>query len=76
MTIKEMTAKGGRSTLKRYGKDHFSKLGKKGWESRRKKDPDYGKKLSIKGVEARRNKQNSASKSAVDVIADAIGGVS
>ncbi len=57
MDHKKISSKGGRTTKKRYGKQHFSDIGKKGGESKLKMyGIDYFKQLSQKGVEARRKK--------------------
>lgn len=52
--IIEFSAKGGKTTLKRHGKDHYARAGRKGYESKIAKDPDYFKKLAQKREEAKR----------------------
>lgn len=37
LTLKEFRSKGGKSTKKKYGREHYSAIGKKGMESRWKK---------------------------------------
>lgn len=67
--FQEMVKKGGESTKAKYGRDHYSKMGKKTVENRRKQDPDYFKRLAQFGLEARRKKklsqQTSSNNSAV-----------
>lgn len=38
ITIKEFATMGGKATLKKHGKEYFSKLAKKRWEDKKTKD--------------------------------------
>lgn len=60
MTLPEFQSLGGKTTLNRHGKKHFSEAGKKGALAKIQKDPDYYKKLSRAGVEARLKKKAEA----------------
>ena len=54
---KEFSSRGGKQTLKKYGRKHFVDIGIKGAEARLKKyGKDYFKKLSAFGVAARKAK--------------------
>ncbi|MEK7180317.1 MAG: hypothetical protein AAB706_02480 [Patescibacteria group bacterium] len=51
--------KGGNKTLEKYGREHFSAIGKRGAEAKvRIFGPDYFTKLSALGVAARKAKLN------------------
>ena len=57
MDHKLVSARGGRATKRKYGKKHFSELGKRGGASKLKMyGLDYFKRLSALGVEARKKK--------------------
>ncbi len=72
MDHRKISSRGGTSTAKRYGKDHYSELGKKGAEARLAKyGTEYYKELSRKGVEARRRKAEEK-KSLTEKIVDFI----
>lgn len=45
-------AQGGNALKKKYGKKHFSQLGKKSYAAQSSRDPEYGKRLSRNGVRA------------------------
>jgi uncharacterized protein len=54
----EFSSRGGKTTLAKYGPDHFSDIGKKGAKSKLKKfGVDYYDRLSKAGVAARKAKQ-------------------
>jgi len=54
----EVASRGGRATLLKYGKEHFSKLGAKSAKVRKNKfGSDYYKRLSMSGVAARKEKR-------------------
>lgn len=55
---KEIATRGGKTTLAKYGPDHFSKIGKSGAKSKlRKYGPDYFIRLSKAGIAARKAKE-------------------
>lgn len=63
LTAEEMRKKAGYSTKKKYGAEHYRKMGKKGQVSiLAKYGPDYYQKLAKKGLAARlaksKNKDN------------------
>jgi len=61
LTHKEVSSRGGRTTLERRGRDYFQELSRKAVESLKNKvDPDYYKRLSKMGVEARKRKREAA----------------
>lgn len=63
MNQSEIWKLGGLSVLKKYGKAHFSKMGKMGARIQKKLyGPDYYKKLSAAGVKARQEKAKRACK--------------
>jgi hypothetical protein len=62
----EISRKGGNTTMARYGREHFARLGKKGAETKiRIYGPDYFKKLSALGLAARRKRALDNTKQAV-----------
>ena len=67
LSHRQITRKGGLSTLARHGIDHFKKIGKKGSETVLEKyGPDYYRKLSQAGVRARIKKYNEMHKIPLD----------
>jgi hypothetical protein len=73
MDHKAISSKGGKKTLKKYGKGHFGKMGVKGGKAKLKMyGIDYFKKISALGVLARKKKAKQKSKSIVQKIADVI----
>ncbi len=56
MNHKKISSKGGKTTFEKYGPDHFAEMGRKGAESKLKKDPEYFRKLSIMAQEARKKR--------------------
>lgn len=57
VTHKAISKRGGKSTLRKYGKKHFSEIRKKGNKTILKKyGKDYYKKLSKLAVKARKKK--------------------
>jgi len=57
---KEIAVRGGKTTLAKYGPDHFSKIGKAGAKAKLKKyGPDYFIRLSKAGIAARKVKAES-----------------
>lgn len=53
----EFSSRGGKTTLAKYGADHFSDIGKRGAKSKLKKfGVDYFSRLSKAGVAARKAK--------------------
>lgn len=63
LSHKQITSKGGNTTLARHGIEHFKKIGKKGSETvLQKYGPDYYKKLSQAGMKARIAKYNEKQK--------------
>lgn len=74
MDHKIISARGGKKTLKRFGKKHFSEIGKLGGAAKLKKyGTDYFKNISAKGVAARRakaEKKKSLLQHVVDVFTD------
>ncbi len=72
LTHKQFSSRGGKKTFKRYGKKHFSEIGKKGVKAKIKKyGTDYFIKLSQAGVAARKAKRD-ANRSLVEKIVDVI----
>jgi len=72
LTQIEFARIGGNKVLKKYGKKHFSEMGKKGAMANIKKyGTDFFKKLSLAGVEARKAKRD-ASRTVIEKIKDAI----
>jgi len=72
MDHREVSAKGGRATKRKYGKAYFSELGKRGGQANLTMyGVDYFKKLSAKGVEARKKKAD-AKKSLVQRVVENI----
>lgn len=60
MTLKEFSSRGGLTTKKRHGKEHYQKLAKNMNESiKRKYGDDYYKRLSAAGVAARKKKKQA-----------------
>lgn len=54
MNHKEICSTGGKSTLKKYGKEHFSEMGKKGANTLKEKyGKDYYSKIS-KGIKLKK----------------------
>lgn len=59
----EFSRRGGKTTLAKYGKDHFKDIGKRGAKAKVKKyGPDYFQRISKAGVMARKAKRDSARK--------------
>ena len=57
MTHKEWASKGGKATLKKYGKDHFRDIGRMGSQLLKLRyGPDYFKKIR-KGIKPSREPQ-------------------
>lgn len=55
---KDVSKKGGQSTLEKHGKEHFATMGKLGSKKQREMYGDeYYKKLSQAGVEGRKRKR-------------------
>lgn len=53
----EFSSRGGKTTLAKYGKDHFRTIGKRGAKTKLKKfGVDYYERLSKAGVAARQRK--------------------
>jgi hypothetical protein len=60
LTHKEVSSRGGSTTSKKYGKEHFKDLQKKSHQAVLKKyGSDFYKNMSKKGVEAKRKKQQA-----------------
>lgn len=57
MSLTDFARSGGTATMNKYGKTHFSKIGKKGAAKLKRTDPEYFQKLSAAGVAARLHKQ-------------------
>ena len=72
MDHKEVSAKGGRKTMRKYGKKHFSKIGKRGAKAKLAKyGTEYFTNLSRLGVEARKKKA-LAKKGIIERVVEAV----
>jgi uncharacterized protein len=72
MDSKIISSRGGKKTLKRYGRSHFQEMGKRSVEVRKEKyGSEFYVELSRKGVEARRKKAE-AKKNIVERVIDSI----
>ena len=64
----EVSRKGGKAVVEKYGPAYMGELGKKGATSKLEKDPDYFKKLAKLGVEGRLKKKEKTSGNLVEVL--------
>lgn len=65
----EVASRGGKTTLAKYGKEYFSKLGARSAKIRLKKfGSDYYKRLSMSGVAAKKAKKELATTKILDDI--------